>query len=261
VSIWQAIIMGLVQGLGEFLPISSSGHLILVPWIFNWPEPGLTFDVALHIGTLLAVVLYFWRDWLNLFAAAITGRNKENRRIFWYLVFGSIPAAVIGYLFDDFIEKALRSPLIIGGTLIVFGLFLYLSDRNKELRSLDSMNLYDALLIGVAQAIALVPGVSRSGITITAARMFSYKREDAARFSFLLSTPVIFGAGILKMAHLSLSEVTAPFLTGVLVSAVVGLLCISFLLRFVKKASFKVFVGYRVILGLVIIVLFFLGMK
>ncbi|NLI93697.1 MAG: undecaprenyl-diphosphatase UppP [Peptococcaceae bacterium] len=255
-SIWQAIMMGLIQGLGEFLPISSSGHLVLAPWIFDWEVPGLTFDIALHMGTLLAVLLYFWKDWVNLLKAAFSRRDNENRNIFWYLVFGSIPAAIVGFLFDDFIENALRSPLIVGVMLILFGILLYLSDKTRQIRKLDNMNLRDALLIGAAQAIALIPGVSRSGVTITAARYFSYTREEAARFSFLLSTPVIFGAGVLKMVDLSPAEINLPFIVGVLVSAIVGLLSISFLLRFVKRCSFKVFVGYRIILGLLIIFLY-----
>jgi len=258
VSIWQAVIMGLIQGLGEFLPISSSGHLVLAPWIFNWEVPGITFDVALHMGTLAAVLLYFWRDWIKLLKAALSGKDKENQRVFWYLVIGSIPAAAVGFLFDDVIENLLRSPVIVGFMLILFGIFLFLSDKTRQVRRLDSMNLRDALLIGAAQAIALIPGVSRSGVTITAARLFSYTREEAARFSFLLSTPVIFGAGVLKMTHLHPGDINPAFISGVLVSAIVGLLSISFLLQFIKRSSFALFVGYRIILGLLII---FLSLK
>lgn len=255
-SIWQAVMMGIIQGLGEFLPISSSGHLILAPWLFDWEVPGLTFDIALHVGTLLAVLLYFWKDWVNLIKAALIGGDNENRRVFWFLVLASIPAAVVGTLFDDIIENALRSPLIVGIMLILFGVFLYYADKNRQIRKLDSMTLRDALLIGVAQAIALIPGVSRSGVTITTARLFSYTREEAARFSFLLSTPVIFGAAILKMAQLNPGEINLPFIIGVLVSGIVGLLCISLLLKFLKKCSFKIFVGYRIMLGILIILLY-----
>jgi undecaprenyl-diphosphatase len=202
---------------------------------------------------LIAVVLYFWKDWFRLFQAALTGNDIENRRLFWFLVIASLPAAVVGVLFNDLIEEVLRSPLITGFMLIVFAVFLYFSDRNRQIRKLDSMTLKDALVIGLAQSIALVPGVSRSGITMTAARMFSYTREEAARFSFLLSTPVIFGAGVLKLSDLNPSEVTFPFLAGVLTSALVGILCISFLMKFLKKFSFNVFVGYRILLGSIII--------
>lgn len=255
-TIWQAVMMGIIQGLGEFLPISSSGHLVLAPWLFDWQVPGLTFDIALHLGTLFAVVLYFWKDWFILFRAALTGKDKENRRIFWFLVLASLPAAVVGILFNDIIENTLRSPLIVAVMLIVFGVFLYYSDRMRQIRRLDSMTLRDALLIGMAQAVALIPGVSRSGITMTAARLFSYTREEAARFSFLLSTPVIFGAGVLKISNLNLSEINLPFVSGVVVSAITGLLCISFLMAFLKKCSFKIFVGYRILLGLSIILLY-----
>jgi undecaprenyl-diphosphatase len=256
VSIWQAMMMGIIQGLGEFLPISSSGHLVLAPWLFDWQVPGLTFDIALHMGTLFAVVLYFWRDWFILFRAALTGKDKENRRIFWFLVLASLPAAVVGLLFDDIIENTLRSPLIVGVMLIVFGVLLYYSDRTRQIRRLDSLTLQDALLIGMAQAVALIPGVSRSGITMTAARLFSYTREEAARFSFLLSTPVIFGAGVLEISNLNLSEINLPFVSGVVVSGITGLLCISFLMAFLKRCSFKIFVGYRILLGLSIILLY-----
>lgn len=255
-SNWQAIMMGIIQGLGEFLPISSSGHLVLAPWLFDWEVPGLTFDIALHMGTLFAVLLYFWKDWIKLFHAAITGKNKENRRVFWYLVFASLPAAVVGVLFNDIIENTLRSPLIVGFMLIIFGIFLYISDKTRQIRRLDSMNLRDALFIGIAQSIALIPGVSRSGITMTAARMFSYTREEAARFSFLLSTPVIFGAGVLAMSDLNLADINTPFIMGVIASAIVGVLCISFLMRFIKRSSFNIFVGYRIILGLAILFLY-----
>lgn len=255
-TIWQAIIMGIIQGLGEFLPISSSGHLVLAPWLFKWEVPGLTFDVALHMGTLLAVLLYFWRDWLNLFKAAFAGKDFNNRRIFWFLVIGSIPAAIAGLLLEDIIENTLRSPLIIGFMLILFGIFLYYSDKNLQARKLDSMTWQDALLIGIAQAIALIPGVSRSGVTMTAARLFSYTREEAARFSFLLSTPVIFGAGVLKMTQINPTEINLPFMTGILASCLVGLFSIAFLLKFLRNYGFKLFVGYRIFLGLLIIFLY-----
>lgn len=255
-SIWQAVMMGVIQGLGEFLPISSSGHLVLAPWLFDWEVPGLTFDIALHMGTLLAVVLYFWKDWFCLFTAALTGRDQDNRRLFWFLVAASLPAAIVGFLFSDIIENVLRSPLIVGVMLIVFGVFLYLSDRTRQIRKLDSLTLRDALLIGMAQAIALIPGVSRSGVTMTAARMFSYTREEAARFSFLLSTPVIFGAGVMEIANINPGDINLPFVMGVLASGIVGLLSISFLMKFLKKASFKIFVGYRILLGIVIILLY-----
>lgn len=255
-SIWQAVVMGIIQGLGEFLPISSSGHLVLVPWIFKWEVPGLTFDVALHMGTLLAVLLYFWRDWIELLKAAVTGKDAYYRRVFWLLVLATIPAAVVGFLFEDVIEQFLRSPFLTAVMLILFGLLLYASDKNRQIRRLDTMTLKDALVIGLAQCLALIPGVSRSGITMTAARGLSYTREEAARFSFLLSTPVIFGAGVLKLSNLSPAELNLPFIVGVVASCIVGIISISFLLNFLKRCSFKLFVGYRIILGLIIIALY-----
>lgn len=254
-SNFHAILMGIIQGLGEFLPISSSGHLVLAPWLFDWNVPGLTFDVALHMGTLAAVVVYFWKDWLSLFGAAITGRDKEKRRIFWFLVLGSIPAAITGLLFHDIIEQTMRAPVITGIMLIVFAFLLYWADRKKQIRHLDTMTVRDALIIGIAQAVALIPGVSRSGITMTAARWFAFTREEAARFSFLLSTPVIFGAGLVEMSGVNPAEINTAFVLGVLVSGFVGLVSISFLLKFLRTFSFTIFVGYRVILGTVIILL------
>lgn len=252
----QAIIMGIIQGIGEFLPISSSGHLVLAPWLFDWEVPGLTFDVALHMGTLAAVLLYFWKDWVDLLKAAITGRNREKRKLFWFIVVGSVPAAVVGLSLKDILETVFRSPLVVGIMLIVFAVLLYLADRRKQIRRLDSMTLGDALLIGSAQALALIPGVSRAGITMTAARWFSFTREEAARFSFLLSTPVIFGAGVFELSKANPSDINFPFILGVAVSAIVGILSISLLLKFLRTFSFKVFVVYRIILGTIIIVLY-----
>lgn len=254
-SVWQAIVMGIIQGLGEFLPISSSGHLVLVPWLLGWDVPGINFDIALHIGTLIAVLFYFWQDWLKLISAAVTRRNKEHAKLFWLLVIASIPAALAGLLFKDPIENSLRSPVIVGLMLIIFAFILYFSDKKKQIRSLDSMTIKDALFIGVAQAISLIPGVSRSGITMTVARLFSYSREEAARFTFMLSTPVIFGAGLMSIQDTTLSQITLPFIVGVVVSAIIGLLSISFLLKFLKKHSFNIFVGYRLLLGALIIML------
>jgi len=254
-SNFHAILMGIIQGLGEFLPISSSGHLVLAPWLFDWDVPGLTFDVALHMGTLAAVIVYFWKDWLSLFQAAITGRDKEKRKIFWLLVLGSIPAAIIGLFFHDIIEQAMRAPVITGIMLIVFACLLYWADRKKQIRHLDTMTVRDALVIGIAQAVALIPGVSRSGITMTAARWFAFTREEAARFSFLLSTPVIFGAGLVQLSGVNSAEINTAFILGVLVSGIVGLVSISFLLKFLRTFSFTIFVGYRVILGTAIILL------
>lgn len=251
----MAVTLGIVQGLGEFLPISSSAHLILTPWFFGWPDPGLTFDIALHVGTLVAVVVYFWRDWLRLVRSAIHPRSGDGR-LFWLLMVGAIPGAIAGLLLDDLAEAALRNPLLIAGTLTAMGLLLLAADywgaRNREMRDIGWA---DALVIGGAQALAIIPGVSRSGITIAAARIRGIEREAAARFSFLLGTPIIAGAAVFKLRHLlsTPSAITGPFVTGVVVAGVVGALTIGVLLRYVQRAGLGIFVLYRVLLALVVL--------
>lgn len=254
-TILQAVILGIVQGLGEFLPISSSAHLVLIPWLFGWQDPGLTFDVALHMGTLLAVVIYFWRDWVSLLKGAISTKPSYERRIFWYLVFATIPGAAIGLALESKAETVFRNPLLIGVMLIVMGILLYLADRRRQLRTMDTMTFSDAILIGLSQALAIIPGVSRSGSTMTVARWLSLTREDAARFSFLMSTPIVMGAGILSMRHLQLTDINTAFIVGVITSFIIGILSISFLLRYLKTSDFKIFVGYRFLLGLAVIVI------
>lgn len=252
-TIIQAVIFGIVQGLGEFLPISSSAHLVLIPWLFGWTDPGLTFDVALHMGTLLAVVLYFWRDWIGLLKGAISPKPSYERRLFWYLVIATVPGAAIGLALESKAETIFRSPLLIGIMLILMGIFLYLADRRSQLRTMDTMTLSDAILIGLSQALAIIPGVSRSGSTMTVARWLSLTREDAARFSFLMSTPIVLGAGILSMRHLHLTDINTAFIVGVVTSFIIGIISISFLLRYLKTSNFKIFVGYRFLLGLAVI--------
>lgn len=254
-SVIEALILGIVQGLGEFLPISSSAHLVLIPWLLGWKDPGLTFDVALHMGTLLAVVLYFWRDWLSLFRGAIQAKPSVEKRLFWYLVIATLPGAAIGYMLEDKAETIFRNPLLIGIMLIIMGILLFLGDRQRQLRTLDTMTFTDAILIGLSQALAIIPGVSRSGSTMTVARWLALTREDAARFSFLMSTPIVLGAGILSMRDLQFSDITLSFLIGVFTSFLVGILSISFLLKYLKRSDFKVFVGYRFLLGVTVILL------
>lgn len=254
-TVLQALILGIVQGLGEFLPISSSAHLILVPWLLGWKIPGLTFDVALHMGTLLAVVLYFWHDWLNLFRSAFNRKSSDEKRLFWYLVIATIPGGLFGVLLEKKAETIFRAPLLIGILLIVMGLVLYLADKKRQARNLDTMTLGDAVWIGLLQALAILPGVSRSGSTIAAARWLNLSREAAARFSFLMSTPIILGAGILKLRHLTLAAINFPFITGVASSFIVGILSISFLLKYLRRNNFNIFVGYRFIIGLGVILL------
>ncbi len=242
----EAIALGVVQGLTEFLPISSSGHLIVVPWLMGWSDPGLVFDVALHFGTLVALLAYFWRTWLELVC--------RERRLLLLILAGSVPGGLVGLLFNRYIEEHFRDPVQIAGALIVFGLLLYGVDRvGAKARTQGDFGLGDALLIGTAQALALFPGVSRSGVTITAALALGFKRETAATFSFLLATPITGGA-VLWAARRLLSEGVSPdergtFVAGVLASAVVGFLAIHALLRYVRTRSYLPFVVYRLLVG------------
>ncbi|MGC7847078.1 undecaprenyl-diphosphatase UppP [Desulforudis sp. 1088] len=254
-DIIQAVVLGIVQGLGEFLPISSSAHLILVPWFFGWDDQGLTFDVALHFGTLIAVVAFFWRDWVNLTVAGLQRRRSPEGRLFWYIVLATVPGALAGYLLEDHAATTFRNPFIIGTMLILMGVLLWAVDHySRRVKRLNDIGLGTALFIGVAQAFAIIPGVSRSGATITAARMAGVTREAAARFSFLLSTPVIFGAAVFQLKDISAGDLTVAFITGIVTSAVVGFLAIGFLLRYVIRHNFNLFVWYRFALGLAVIV-------
>jgi undecaprenyl-diphosphatase len=275
----QAIVLAIVQGLTEFLPISSTAHLWLFPWLLGWKDPGLTFDVALHAGTLLAVLVYFWRYWVEMarLAAGLGGSGdaapnagatghsasadlRENPRLLWYLVIATIPGALAGWRFEHAAEEQLRSPIIIGAALIVIGLFMWAGDwLGKRERDLGHVGLLDSFVVGVAQALAVIPGVSRSGVTMTAGLFRKMKRETAARFSFLLSTPLIAGAALkkgLEIRHAGLAhDMRLPFLCGALVSALVGYLVIAVLIRYLERRSFKIFVVYRVVLGVIVLLL------
>lgn len=261
-TILQAIIMGLVQGLGEFLPISSSAHLVLVPWLFNWEDPGLTFDIALHFGTLIAVAIYFWKDWLRLFSKGFTDAKSTDGRLFWYLVFATIPGALIGFALEKKAETVFRSPVLIAVMLILLGAILYWADRKSAKKTeINNITLRTSLLIGISQALAVIPGVSRSGITMTTALLLGLTREAATRFSFLLSAPIIFGAAVVKLPSVisSPAGITSGFIIGMVVSCLTGLAAIGFLLRFVQTKTFLPFAWYRFILGalVIIVALFF----
>lgn len=257
----QALVLGVVQGLGEFLPISSSAHLVLVPWLLGWPYAGLVFDVALHMGTLVAVIAYFWKDWLILTSHGLSFRGTQEGRIFWYLVIATIPGAAFGYAMIDYAETLFRTPLLIGVMLIVMGAVLYMVDRcAPRIKNLNQISLKDSIVVGVMQALAIIPGVSRAGATMTAGRAMGMTRETAARFSFLLSTPIILGAGIMEMKNLSLGDIDQAFVLGVFTSAVVGFLSIKFLLKYLTERSFNIFVWYRFAFGgLVIFVSLYRG--
>ena len=270
VDLVQAVVLGIVQGLAEFLPISSSGHLILVPWLLGWPEHSLTFDLALHLGTTLALLGYFWREWLTLARAVPAGlanaeaRKRPEWRLAWLLVLGSLPAGLLGVLFEDVIERNLRQPVLVAVLLIAFGLALGLADRlSRRGRGLGDLELPDALTIGCAQALALVPGVSRSGITLTAGLLRGLDRPAAARFSFLLSAPITFAAAVYKLRVLVRTPPTGDqalaFVVGAAVAAVVGALAIGFLLRYLQRSSTAIFVWYRLAAGAGILILALAG--
>jgi undecaprenyl-diphosphatase len=263
-TIFQALVLGLLQGLAEFLPISSSAHLAIAPWLFNWPDPGLSFDVALHFGTLLAVIWYFRNEWLDLLRAAwqivITRRivTVEQRRAA-FLIVATIPGGVFGLLLEKKAETAFRNPAVIACALIVLGILLWAFDRfSRADRPITHMTWRDAIVIGCAQVFALIPGVSRSGSTITAGRALGLDRNSAAAFSFLLSMPIIAAAAILKLPHvLRDSGLSLPLLVGVAASAISGWLAITVLLKYVSRHSYGVFALYRVALGVVVLAIYF----
>lgn len=258
-TVFQAVVLGLVQGLAEFLPISSSAHLVLVPWVFGWPDPGLAFDVALHVGTLVAVLWYFRDEWVRLtqsaFALLRTRRvDTEEKRRFLHIVVATIPAAIGGLLLEDYAESTFRSPSLIAITLMVMGVVLWAADRYAPRdRPLGSMTLRDAVLIGLAQVFALVPGVSRSGSTMTAGRALRLDRQAAAMFSFLMSMPITAAAAVLKVPALLRSDDLTTLVVGILASAASGWLAIAVLLRYLSKHSFGVFALYRLALGALIL--------
>ena len=279
-SFLEAIILGITQGLTEFLPISSSGHLIIVPWLFGWETPGLAFDAALHLGTLIAVFSYFWREIVSMIKAAPlvlrkrtallrpTGQEDEQAffaRLGLLIVIGSIPGGVVGLLvqsrIDDFFHGDLdenRAILVIAILLAAFAVLLWLADRyGKEIRPLKSIRVPDAVMIGVAQAVALMPGVSRSGITLTAGLCRHFTRADAARFSFLLGIPLVSLAGLKGLADLIQSEPSgtemARILAGMAASAISGFAAISFLLRYLQTSSTTIFVVYRLLASIILI--------
>lgn len=254
-TVFQAIVLGIVQGLSEFLPISSSAHLALTPWALGWPAPGLSFDVALHLGTLIALVWFFWQEWMTLARAlfAIIKRRRieteSERRLLWVII-ATIPGGIAGYLLQGYAKTVFRSPTLIGVNLIVMGVILWAVDRRaRQDRGIDSMGWKDAVAIGLAQMFAIVPGVSRSGSTITAGRALGFSREAAAVFSFLLSLPIITAAVVFEGRHAIDHGITLPLVAGVISAAVSGWLAISVLLKFVARNSYGIFAAYRLLIG------------
>jgi undecaprenyl-diphosphatase len=254
---FQSFVLGTVQGLTEFLPVSSSAHLVLVPWLLSWQDTGLVFDVALHLGTLLALLIYYWHYWFAMGASLVNG-DRPKRRLLFLLVTASIPGAIIGLIFEKQAETIFRSPLLIAVALALLGVALWLFDRfEPQKRSMDEMTYLDALLIGLSQAFAVVPGVSRSGSTITMGRIVRLKRDDAANFSFLMATPIIAGAGLIEGRHLVANGIPHDIWIGFAAAALFGLVAIAALIRFVRTRSYEAFVWYRIIFALFVIGVFF----
>ncbi len=255
----QGAFLGLLQGLTEFLPISSSAHLMVVPWMMGWSPLGLRFDVMLHLGTLLAVLMFFRRDWWRLIrhyaAPFLGGPRRSAEPLSVALLVGTLPCVLVGHFFFPVIEESLRSPLVAATALAVFGLILFWADRRRgKDRSLEGIRWRDALLIGIAQTLAFIPGVSRSGVTLTAALLLGLKRPEAARFSFLLSAPVIALAGASQLYSLAAAEPVSgngglTFLLGVSCSFISGFLCIKYFLRFLERRTLLAFVAYRLLLS------------
>lgn len=264
-TILQSIILGVIQGATEFLPVSSSAHLNLFPWIFGWQEMPASFDVALHIGTLLAIIIYFFKDWIKLIVGGynqvIKRKKSLDGKIFWYLVIATIPAGILSLVLDKISSKIFEGNLniemlVIAITLIIMGIILYIVDKkSKSNIKYENITLKQSVLIGTSQALAAAfPGVSRSGITMTVARLLGVERESAAKYSFLLATPITFAAAIFDLGNF---EISLPFFIGIISSFIVGIFIIKFLLEYLKKGSFKIFAIYRIIIGIIVIGLFF----
>ncbi|MEG2322250.1 MAG: undecaprenyl-diphosphatase UppP [Bacilli bacterium] len=263
----DVIILGIIQGIAEFLPISSSAHLIIARDIFNIganmaSNIDLTFDLALHFGTVLAIIVYFFKDLWRIGIDGITKGNKtKDGKLFWFLIIATLPAAVVGVLFEDIFDNFFRKQIwLIALALIVMGIIIYVVDKKSKVnKELKQLHWYDALLVGCAQVFALVPGFSRSGTTITASRALGLNREDSAKFSFFLAVPVVLGGfifSLLKDNTLSLIMANIGiFGLGILISFIIGLLCISFLLKYIRKHDFKIFMWYRIILGIVVLLM------
>ncbi len=265
-TIIHAIILGIVQGLTEFLPISSSAHLNVFPWIFNWEMLSEGIDVALHIGTLLALVIFFFKDWVNLvkggYKKAIKKEDSTEGKMFWYLVAATIPAGILSLILDKISDKIVGDDInfqmaIIAGTLIIMGIILYVVDKkSKSTVTYEKITLKQSVLVGISQAIAAAfPGVSRSGITMTVARALKIDRESAAKFSFMLAMPITLAAVIFDLTKFTF---TLPLILGILASFITGVIVIKFLLDYLKKGSFKVFAIYRVIFGAIILAIYFI---
>jgi undecaprenyl-diphosphatase len=265
--ILHAVVLGIIQALTEFLPISSTAHLILVPWFLGWNDGGLTFDVALHAGTLLAVIIYFFRDWVQIIAEGFglnMGGNPEiqrNPKLLWLLAIASIPIGIVGYKFDKQADTVWRQPYVIGTMLIVVGIVMWIAERRRiGDKSMAKVTWSDSIVVGLAQAVSVIPGTSRSGSTITAGLFCNMNREAAARFSFLLSTPAIAAAVAKKFWDIHKEggvapDMKLPIIVGIVVSGVLGAVVIAFFLRYLRRDSLMPFVYYRIVFGIIVIAL------
>ena len=268
--ILQVIVLAVVQGLTEFLPVSSTAHLYLTSWLLGWQTEGLDFDIMLHVGTLFALLLYFFRDWVQIIGQAFgmrIGRDNElrlNHMLLWLLVIGTIPIAVVGYLFNKQAETTWRNPYVMGVMLIAVGVLMLLAENaSRKSRDLASVNAPDAVVIGIAQALAVIPGTSRSGISISAGLFRNLSSPTAARFSFLLSAPAIGGAAAkalwdMHKSHQLRAVLETPFLVGVAVSALTGCLVIAWFLQYLRRNTLRPFVYYRLIFGIIVLALAFI---
>ncbi|MGP0074800.1 MAG: undecaprenyl-diphosphatase UppP [Bryobacteraceae bacterium] len=263
----HAVVLAIIQALTEFIPVSSTAHLILVPWLFGWNDGGLTFDVALHAGTLVAVIIYFFRDWIQIIGEGF-GMNiggdpdiRQNRKLLWLLAVASIPIGIIGYLFDKQADTTWRQPYVIGTMMIVVGIVIWIAERRRVgSKSLNTIHWGDAIVVGLAQAVSVIPGTSRSGATIGAGLFRNMNRETAARFSFLLSTPAIAAAVAKKAWDIHKAggvpaDMKLPIAVGIIVSGVLGAIVIAFFLRYLRRSSLMPFVYYRIIFGIIVIAL------
>ena len=257
ISYLQAIVLGAVQGLAEFLPISSSAHLILVPWLLKWQDPGLAFDVALHLGTLLALLIYYRDEWIAM-ARSVAGGRSAERRLLQLLIVASVPGAIVGLAFEKQAETTFRSPLLIAIAMAVLAVLLWLFDKlSPQKRTMSEMTYWDALVIGFSQALAIIPGVSRSGATITMARAVGVERGDSANFSFLMATPIIAGAGLVEARKLFHEGLDWSVGLGFISAAVFGLVAIAFLIRYVRTRDYVVFAVYRLLVAALVVAVFF----
>jgi undecaprenyl-diphosphatase len=262
-TILQAALLGLVQGFAEMLPISSSAHLVLTPWILGFTDPGLAFDVALHVGTLVAVLGYFWRDWVDMAASLVKLAQErvvtsQSQKLAVLLLIASVPGAIFGFLLNDYAETVFRNPLLVASALVVMGVVLWYADHHdKGDKDISQISRPDSFKIGLAQALAIIPGVSRSGATMTMGLFLGINRSDVAKFSFMMSAPIIAGAAILKIGDISAEMLTSSvFWVGMAAAAASSLFAIGFLLRFIRKHHFDIFVYYRFVLAALIVTVY-----